>query len=338
MEWFEHYHWINKAISQLDPETQYEEIFRLMSSYRLSDFMNNLIYAVTFPNFILDEWGSEAVWREDGGKMIEKATRRLEETENNNMVWWYYGPSHERTKKSVEDINKRHEFWASKYPGNFSHNDDYIYVLAFSAVLMDRFLRRLGLHGFSEKEKIAAHHFWRDMMPLFYAEGRTPLYGFPADWDEMMKLCIEYEQTPKKFPPKGRAIAMSIYEEFAFRYFPPGFRWLGRRIPLALSLDSTLATLHIEAPNVILSWLITIFFSWMMWFTGTFLPEPKKAFIVELEGASPAEKKARREHLIKTDKSYSSYIARQYGGSFSGCPINRMRSTPELPPGMEKFS
>ena len=123
------YHWINKEIQKLDPETEYEAIWRLMTSYRLSDFMNNLIYGLTFPNFIVTQWGAETVWREDGGKVVHRATMRVEETENNNMTWWFYGPSDERTKRSVEDINKRHEFWASKYPGNFKENDDYIYTV-----------------------------------------------------------------------------------------------------------------------------------------------------------------------------------------------------------------
>ncbi|KIW36263.1 uncharacterized protein PV06_11451 [Exophiala oligosperma] len=63
--------------------------------------MNNLIYALTFPNFIITAWDSEAVWRVDGGKVVHKGAGRVEETENNNMTWWYYGPSDERTKPST---------------------------------------------------------------------------------------------------------------------------------------------------------------------------------------------------------------------------------------------
>ncbi|WP_215453066.1 hypothetical protein [Streptomyces sp. ATCC 21386] len=68
-----------------------------------------------------------------------------------------------QTKKSVEDINKLHAFHAKRYPGNLAHQDDYVYTLAFSAASLHRFNLKLGLPGYTEKQKIAAHHFWREM-------------------------------------------------------------------------------------------------------------------------------------------------------------------------------
>ncbi|KPM46340.1 hypothetical protein AK830_g86 [Neonectria ditissima] len=165
------YHWIQKAIDSLDAEVDYELIWRLMSCYRSSDFMNNLVYALTFPNFVVTSHGAEAVWRSDGGKVVHHGTQRVEDTETYNMTWWFYGPSDKRCRDAVERINKLHARLARQYPGNFSHNEDYVYTTAFSAILMHRLRERLGLSGFSEKEKMAAHHFWRDMTPLFTVEG-----------------------------------------------------------------------------------------------------------------------------------------------------------------------
>lgn len=337
------YHWIQREIQRLDPETDYETIWRLMTSYHLSDFMNNLIYALTFPNFIVTEWGAEVVWREDGGKVVHKATMRVEETENNNMIWWFYGPSDARTRKSVDDINRRHEYWASRYPGNFAHNDDYIYTLAFSSVLMHRLRLRLGLSGFSAKEKVAAHHFWRDMSGLFYAEGRVLLNGFPDDWDGCMSFCEAYERAEKPFTAKGRMIALAIYNQFAFRYCPPMLRRLGASIPIALSLETTLDTLQIAPVATVWKFVITSIIGWMMYLTELLLPDPKEAYFPsKLENLDTVGRRERKDRLTKIDKAFGpDFIHHHEGGFLGGCPIvsgGQGYRRAELPKGLEKFN
>ncbi|OHF03204.1 hypothetical protein CORC01_01588 [Colletotrichum orchidophilum] len=178
-------HWISRAIGTMDPETDYELIWRLTSSYHLSDFANNLVYTLTFPNFIIPMQGAEVVWRSDGGKFVHKAIGRVE---HYNMSSWYYGPSDQRCRDALERINQLHAGLTRQYPGRFSHNGDYVYTLTFSAVLMHRLRIRLGLSGFTEKQMIAARHFWRDMAPLFRVEGSGPVEDFPADFDGERKL------------------------------------------------------------------------------------------------------------------------------------------------------
>jgi hypothetical protein len=170
------YHWIQAELDKLDPYKDYEKIYQLTNTFGLSDFVNNLIYALTFPNFVVTPQGAMAVWREDGGKVRGRGCHRVEKTENNNTLWWYYGPSHPKTQQSVNNINKVHAYWEKQYPGCFSYNEDYIYTAAFSAVLMHRFRIRLGLSGLSKKEQIANHLFWRDMSMLFKYAG--PDYSF----------------------------------------------------------------------------------------------------------------------------------------------------------------
>jgi hypothetical protein len=52
--------WIQQRIWSLDPNVGYEEIWRLTSSYGLTGFTQNLVYAITFPNFIVTPRGAEA--------------------------------------------------------------------------------------------------------------------------------------------------------------------------------------------------------------------------------------------------------------------------------------
>lgn len=126
------YKWINQEIAKLDPYKDYVEIWCLSTEYAgNNEFIQNLVYATTFSNFIPTPWGSEAVWRDDGGKVLHGSTERQYQTQLNNC------PHDPRTKKSADHINKIHEYYEQKYPGHFSHINDF-YVMCFSAVTTHR--------------------------------------------------------------------------------------------------------------------------------------------------------------------------------------------------------
>ncbi|KAF2501402.1 hypothetical protein BU16DRAFT_198760 [Lophium mytilinum] len=315
------YRWIQKRIETLDPYKDYEEIYRLSVSYGGNDFINNLIYTLIFPNFVVTEHGARVVWREDGGKVFAAATGRVEQTATANDTWWYYGPSDPRTQKSVEKINKLHESWAKQYPGDFSHNDDYIYTLAFSAVFMHRLRLRLGLCGVSEKIKIASYIFMSDMVKLFYAEGRVPLTDWPNSWDGLIKYCEDFENQPRPGSEQGHLIASAIYEHFAFRWFPPPMRWLGRAIPISLTLPSTLAAHKVTPPNPLLKAIILFAFGWLIWVMETLGPDPQSAFLPELEQMSKTQQTERAKEHKQLDRAFPSYFAARPGNQSIGCPF-----------------
>ncbi|KAK1727878.1 hypothetical protein CaCOL14_012592 [Colletotrichum acutatum] len=314
------YHWISKAIDTLDPETDYETIWRLTSSYQLSDFANNLIYTLTFPNFVIPLHGAEVVWRSDGGKVVHKAVDRVEKTEHYNMAWWYYGPSDQRCRDAVERINQLHAGLARQYPGRFSHNEDYLYTLTFSAVLMHRLRIRLGLSGFTEKQQIAAHHFWRDMGPLFEVEGKGNVKDYPADFDGCIAFCEAYENTPREYNEKARYIGLSIFNLFAYRYFPPGLRWFGMAFPRTLSLPTTLSAFRIEPANPLLAAIVIFIVRAVFLVTEVLLPDPKVPFFERLETLPEVETRRRKEEMRALDKSYEQFIMSQLSGP--GCPFS----------------
>ncbi|KAF0321647.1 hypothetical protein GQ607_011160 [Colletotrichum asianum] len=293
------YKWIAKAVDSLDPETDYELIWRLTSSYHLSDFANNLIYTLTFPNFVVSSHGSTPVWHSDGGKLVHKASDRVDRTEHYNMAWWFSEP----------------------IPRHFTHNEDYVYTLTFSAVLMHRLRLRLGLSGFTEKQKIAAHHFWRDMMPLFKLEGNgVPITGFPNDFEGCITFCEAYENTPHEYDERARYVGLSIFNLFAYRYFPPGLRWFGMAFPRALSLPTTLKYFRIEPANAVLGAVIVFIVRTVFLISEVLLPDPKVPFFEQLETLPEVEVKKRKEESRTLDKSYEAFIKEKMSGP--GCPFS----------------
>ncbi|KAJ4168380.1 hypothetical protein NW754_002252 [Fusarium falciforme] len=298
------YKWINREIESLDPYKDYSQIFRLSMSY--------------------GEWGARAIWREDGGKVLNKPADRVEQTENRNAAWWWYGPHDPRTKQSVESINKLHSYWAKHYKGDFSHNDDYIYTLASTAVFMHRLRLQLGLPGVTDNVKTASFLVMRDMAPLFRAEGGEPLHSFPEDWDGLLKFCEHFENQPHPGSEQGNLCANALYDLFAFRFFPKPLRWLGRSVPIALSLPTTLRAHRIKPVNPMLKALIIWVVSWIFWLQDNVFPDPQVAFIQRLEGLTPNDQSRRRYEIRKVDKDYGLYFANRHSDvpAWGGCPYH----------------
>jgi hypothetical protein len=316
--------WIRAEIESLNPATDYVRIWQLSSCYGSDEFMQNLIYALTFPNFVVTEWGSTAVWREDGGKVVERSSSRVEQTQNANALWWWYGPHDERTKKSVEGINNLHAYWAKKYPGAFAYNDDYIYVCAFTAVTMHRLRLQMGLPGISEKEKIAAHKFWEEMSKLFRAENNKPVYGYPDDFDGLIRFCETIENEPKPKPERGNLIASAIYEQFVFRFFPENLHWLGHQLIRSLALPTTLETMQIDPPLPMAKDLLPKLMGMVFWYQETFMDDPPRSYVEEREAMDKHEKQVLRESIRALDKAFPAHFSARYKDDqrFAGCPFH----------------
>lgn len=315
------YHWIQDRINSLDPENDYEEIWRLTAGYGLTPFTLNLVYAITFPNFIVNEQGSRAVWREDGGKIVYKGTQRVEQTANNNAIWWWYGPHHPLTKKSVDHINSVHVYYSKQFPGDFGHNDDYLYTLTYTAAAIHRLMERLGLPGFNDKQKKAAHIFWREMSKLFHVEG-NPMHSFPVDWDDLMRYNEETESNMGVAPERAHLVAEGCFDQFAFRFFPPGLRWLGRRIPICLSIPTTMEACQIEPVNPILDWVITIVIGYSIWFMKTVFPDPTESYWEQQEKMSKEEKAQENVLHRKIDDQFAPWFIKRHKKNLPGCPFH----------------
>ncbi|KAJ4339706.1 hypothetical protein N0V95_007720 [Ascochyta clinopodiicola] len=324
------YKWIHQEIEKADPYKDYIEIFRLSVEYVPdSDFMNALMYTITFSNFPSNNWGAEVVWRKDGGKVLHNPSARMDETLLHNSTWWYYGPHHPRTKASVAIINKRHQKYAKQYPGNFSHPSDYLYTLCFSAALVHRFRLRLRLPGFNEKQKIAAHLCLKEHAKNFVVEqpGKpdaewVPLLSvatFPEDWDGIIAFCEDVENNHLQVTDAGHMIAEALFDHFAYRYFPPLLRPLGRAIPIALSSPKILTAHSIKPVNPFLADVIIFILGTFIWLMEAIMPDPKTAALEIIQ--ERAKTRQRAEEIRASDKGFPQKFAELHQGSAATCPF-----------------
>lgn len=62
-------------------------------------------------------------------------------------------------------------------------------------------------------------------------EGHKQIHSYAATWEELMTSNERIEANMGVGPERAHFITEGCLDQFAFTFFPPGLRWLGRRIP-----------------------------------------------------------------------------------------------------------
>ena len=189
---------------------------------------------------------------------------------------------------------------------------------------MHRLRLQMGLPGISEKEKIAAHIFWREMAKLFYAENETPLHGYPDDFDGLVKFCEDFENTPRPKPERTNLITTAIYEQFVFRFFPKDLHWLGHQLLRSMALPTTLETAQIDPPYPMAKEVLPKLIGLVMWHQETQMDDPERSYIEERDALPTEEKKEIKAAINALDKAFPAFYAPKYKDDpkFAGCPLH----------------
>lgn len=303
--------WINAKIDSLDPEVDWVEINRLMTTYESSEFILDLLYAYTFPHFMVPTHGAEPVWREgDRPKVVVRGYQRSEDTNHHNMVWAHYGPDHPETRKSVDVINKIHAHYAKDYQNGFVHHDDYVHVWCFSAALMHRLQIQVGLPGYSEKQKIATYRFWKEMAPLFVVPGDDrPIEGYPGDFNGVIEWLAEYEGREWPANDTGAATSQAVLEQFLYRRVIRPLRPAVRSLVHSLWPKSLLKAYSITPPNRMLSAVLRRGAGVALAVYGTLSSDPLENYVERRDKRTDAERREHRREVKKKDDAF----ARAYG-------------------------
>jgi len=120
---------------------------------------------------------------------------------------------------------------------------------------------------------------------------------------------------------KGHLIAEAIYDQFAFRYFPPALRSFGRAIPISLSLPQTLMAHQIKPTNAILARLIILVLGTFMWIMETFAPDPKISTQEIFQERDRTEKKFFQGERRRLDKDFPSAFSENHREVPGICPF-----------------
>ena len=216
--------WIRRRIEELDPYVDYQEIWALSYIYNVSEFDLHWAYTIDNSHLGLTTWGADAAYRGGTGAMIVQADQRTANTNDHMLLWAEHGPESVVTKQAIDIVNKHHRRWAKDYPGAFSHSEDYIYLFSAAATGAHLLRQDLGLPGWSDKQKIAAHKFCCGMAELFTVESGevlTDVEPMPEDFDACATYARAY--TERNWPENlaiGLPFTEALIQQFTDRWFP----------------------------------------------------------------------------------------------------------------------
>lgn len=311
-------HWIAERIRQLDPTTDYDEIWKLATAYRPTDFIMNLIYAVTFPHFFVRRLDALPLFDGGVGKILKKPDARSDDTSWKMQVWWHHGSRHDKTRQNVESINRIHEHYAKSYPESFDRNGTYIYTLCYEAAGMHRLMLRVGMKGISDQEKTAAVHYWANMARIFRnATSGAALTDFPESFDGIMAFMDVWESEAVPKHEMGTPAATAIIQQFADKYFPRllhpvVFKWI-----ISLYPDHLISAYDLKRPSTFTVKLFRKLTAWFLWSGEHIVADPTDTFTERRSAAKRAQ--------CPVVASASQHETASTRAPLSGCPHLRQQ-------------
>ncbi|MFF5010462.1 DUF2236 domain-containing protein [Streptomyces phaeochromogenes] len=262
--------WVEAEIARLDPEVDYEKIISLIVGYQLNEFVLNLSYAVSFMNVIQASHGSETLMHTR--KVVDHQQKRFDDSLDYLVEWYVLGPSHERVRKSVTRLNRRHMAIAKQLPGYFADHDDFIQPLALMALFSHRLRISVGLPGMPDNLQVAFHHWLRDLSKLFETE-TGPIQGFPEDFDGIVTFAEKFENRDYPTTEHGRTSAAALVQQFVERWFPRPLRPAGRTIVLTVTPEKVRRVHGLPDPNPVGARLVRLGFRLLLSAQERFLPD-----------------------------------------------------------------
>lgn len=266
------YKWIAREIERLDPEVDYARIWALSTIYYTDDSLVNLLYALGMPCFTQSPHGSELLMNRS-----RKARSRKQDRANDTLAhfwrWFEYGPEHIEAQRSIEQVNRIHEAMAKMVAEAFT-NDDFIYTTAWLGTKLHRMRLFMGLPGFTEKQKIAAHRFWQGVM-LKMRGPHGYVHSYPESFEEMEAFVDRVEARNWPQTESGRELAEYVIDQFNEARLPKPLWGVGRQLILTFQSKNIRDLHRMGDPNPLAAWLIKRALKSKIWLEERILPDPK---------------------------------------------------------------
>jgi uncharacterized protein (DUF2236 family) len=200
-----------RRIEQLDPASDFHEIYRISSTYEFPwDYFNALSFAL-FRTFAVPSVGRLLA---DTGEFTARSQKRFEDTVLILDAVLEHGFASAEGRAAIRRMNQMHR----AYPIT---NTDYVYVLSTFVVQPIRWIDRFGWRRLSEPEKAGSAEYYREL-------GRhLGITDMPRTHQEFAAHLDSYETQRFAHHPGGRAVGDAALD--VFTTFP-----LARRLPAAL--------------------------------------------------------------------------------------------------------
>ena len=226
-------HWLRK-IATLDPETDYEEIYRIDTMLEFPWDMNQSLGLALYRTYAVPSIGGLLART---GEFTERTQKRYDDTGLILTAIGENGLDSPEGRAAIRRMNQMHGRYGIP-------NDDMRYVLSTLVTVPIRWLDEYGYRPLSEAEKVASAHYYLRL------GGLMNIKDLPATWQEFGELMDAYER--EHFGYDEGAVAVSEATLALMATFPPndkGPRRLMRRSALALMDDDLLRAFRYDAPT-----------------------------------------------------------------------------------------
>lgn len=230
-------HW-QRQIARLDPETDFEEISRIVSYYEFPwDVQQSLSFAL-FRTYAVPSIGRLLY---DTDQFTGDTQKRHDDTALVLESVLDQGMESDNGRAAVRRMNQMH--------GSYDiSNDDMRYVLATFVVIPQRWIRDYGWRRGTETEQVAAVRYYQRMGRLM------GIKDIPADFAAFEELLDTYEAEHFAYDDKSRAVAdatLKLLVSFYPRIFAKGTNVFSR----ALMDDHLLKAFDYQKPARPIVWL-----------------------------------------------------------------------------------
>jgi hypothetical protein len=218
-------HWLRK-IATLDPEKDYEEIYRIVTMYEFPWDMNQSLGLALYRTYAVPSIGSLLART---GEFTGRTQKRYDDTGLILAAIGENGLDSPEGRAAIKRMNQMHGHWDIP-------NDDLRYVLATFVTVPIRWLDEYGYRALSDAEKTASANYYRRLGRLMNIK------DVPTTWQEFGDAMDAYERL--HFGYDAGAVAVSEATLALMATFPPNHlapRRVVRRSALALMDEPLLA-------------------------------------------------------------------------------------------------
>ncbi|MEM8592569.1 MAG: hypothetical protein AAGF13_08590, partial [Pseudomonadota bacterium] len=253
------------------PEVDFARIVRLTTARLLrppSLAAIHLAYVLGFVRFAGPPVSARSVDRDNTGYTYSHGWQRADETMVYLFDWIDNGIDSERSQAEARKVQQWHLSVAQNWPMP-AHT--YQHSAAAFVLLFDRLITQvIGAKGLTEKERQAQLIHWTKVS---HAMG---VRDIPSSWEGIVELLERYETPGVEFnySKEGNRLATTLVDQWATRFFPRGFHWMGRWLCIALIEDHIVECLEMPRPPGPFIWLTRRFARILLWLGDRYAPDP----------------------------------------------------------------